>query len=80
MLPILPSHTDWHWSSILGTAGKRSRGPQALGGHLGREARPRRLSGYCPLQVNTKSRTILEHNLHILKCSRCNITINITVI
>ena len=58
-LRVLPSHTDWRWSSIRGTAGKRRRGPQVLGGRLGREARPRRLSGYCPLQVKIKSRTIL---------------------
>lgn len=51
------SHTDWHWSNFLGTAGKRRREPQALGGHQGREAKPLPLSGYYQLGVNRELRT-----------------------
>lgn len=49
----LLAHTGWHWCSIQGSVGKMSREPQALGGHLGTEARPLLLSDYYPLQVKS---------------------------
>lgn len=49
---LLLSHTDLHWSSNLGTAGKKSRESQALAGHLRRAASLLQLSDYCQLQVN----------------------------
>lgn len=47
---LLLSHTDLHCN--LGTAGKKSREPQALVGHLRREASLLQPSDYCQLQVN----------------------------
>lgn len=61
------SHTDWHWSSFLGTACKSSMELQALGGNLVGEVGPLPQSDYCQLQVNTELKIILEETQYTLK-------------